>query len=430
MLLFIKKQYIYVIDIIIIEIINLFVIRGGYILKKMIKIVLKDLKIFASQKTSAFIVLIISLITASYAFSFFISNNMHMAKIINEYKNPSTKYYIGNNNGIERQKIEDLQKWLFQNEFQDTVINVYSNIEKTENNTDRDIINEENKIVDGYSVSGNLTASTDSHTSYNIIIGSNNNESKRVSFVGQTISQEDMDNKSNYAMIEYINLDAHKTPFIINKEIDVRGEKYIVKAIDRIDITSEIIRYSNTENYKNIQSITPVIIPISTFIEKYNTYTIDVKISGDLMVKDRNMIYEFLKENFAGSEIQQPIRTEDININDVSQNIILFTLLIILALINIIALFTYWVDKNWRKYMIYRICGASSRNIYSIVIIEALLIGLFAVTMGSIIYISYVLNIKEMLLIQVIILLAVILNTTFKAIKISKVNPKYIERRG
>ena len=46
------------------------------------------------------------------------------------------------------------------------------------------------------------------------------------------------------------------------------------------------------------------------------------------------------------------------------------------------------------------------------------------------IYISYVLNIKEMLLIQVIILLAVILNTTFKAIKISKVNPKYIERRG
>lgn len=410
-------------------------------MKKMIKIVLKDLKIFASQKTSAFIVLIISLITASYAFSFFISNNMHMAKIINEYKNPSTKYYIGNNNGIERQKIEDLQKWLFQNEFQDTVINVYSNIEKTENNTDRDIINEENKIVDGYSVSGNLTASTDSHTSYNIIIGSNNNESKRVSFVGQTISQEDMDNKSNYAMIEYINLDAHKTPFIINKEIDVRGEKYIVKAIDRIDITSEIIRYSNTENYKNIQSITPVIIPISTFIEKYNTYTIDVKISGDLMVKDRNMIYEFLKENFAGSEIQQPIRTEDININDVSQNIILFTLLIILALINIIALFTYWVDKNWRKYMIYRICGASSRNIYSIVIIEALLIGLFAVTMGSIIYylttpllkkiyISYVLNIKEMLLIQVIILLAVILNTTFKAIKISKVNPKYIERRG
>lgn len=91
--------------------------------------------------------------------------------------------------------------------------------------------------------------------------------------------------------------------------------------------------------------------------------------------------------------------------------------------------------------MIYRICGASSLNIYLIVIIEAILIGLLAITTGSIIYylttpllnliyISYVLDIKEMFLIQGIILLVILLNTSFKAAKISKVNPKYIERRG
>ena len=409
-------------------------------MKKIIKIVLKDLKTFALQKTVVLIILIISLIATSYSFSFFISNSMHMARIVNEYRNPSTKYYIGNKQGIKKKEIEKLEEWLKEKELQDTIINVYSNIEKNYYNIGTNEI-EENRTVDGDSVSGNLTVSSDGHASYNIIVGSNNNQSKRVSFVGKTITKDDLDNKSNYVMIEYVNQNAHDTPFIINKEIEVRGKKYIVKAIDRIYITNDIIKYSNIDDYKNIQAITPVMIPISTFIDNYNIYAIDLKISDNLTISDRNMIAQFLKENFKDSEIQEPIRIEDVSIEDVSQNILLFTLLIILALINIIALFTYWIDKNWRTYMIYRICGASSLNIYLIVIIEAILIGLLAITTGSIIYylttpllnliyISYVLDIKEMFLIQGIILLVILLNTSFKAAKISKVNPKYIERRG
>ena len=411
-------------------------------MKKIIKIILKDLKTFALQKTVVLIILIISLIATSYSFSFFISNSMHMAKIVNEYRNPSTKYYIGNKQGIKKEEIEKLVEWLKERELQDTIINVYSNIEKNYYNYYNIEINEieENRTIDGDSVSGNLTVFSDGHASYNIIVGSNNNQSKRVSFVGKTITKDDLDNKSNYVMIEYVDQNAHNTPFIINKEIEVRGKKYIVKAIDRIDITNEIIKYSNIENYKNIQAITSVMIPISTFIDNYNIYAMDLKISDNLTITDRNMIAQFLKENFKSSEIQEPIRTEDVNMEDVSQNIILFTLLIILALINIIALFTYWIDKNWRTYMIYRICGASSLNIYLIVTIEAILIGLLAVITGSIIYylttpllsliyISYVLDIKEMLLIQGIILLIILLNTSLKAVKISKVNPKYIERR-
>ena len=410
------------------------------LLKKFLKIVWKDLKTFALQKTSVLIILIISLTATSYAFSFFISNSMHMARIINEYRNPSTKYYIGNKQGIKKEEIEELQKWLEEKKIQSTFINLYSDIEMEDDNIKNTTI-EENQTFDGDNVSGNLTLSSETHTSYNIIVGSNNNQSKRVSFVGKTISKEDIENKSNYIMIEYIDKNAHDTPFIINQEIEIRGKKYIVKAIDRIDITDNIIKYSNIEDYKNIQSITPVMIPISTFIENYNIYAMDLKISDNITTSDKNMLVQFLKENFKGSEIQEPIRTEDVNIEDVSQNILLFTLLIILALINIIALFTYWIDKNWRTYMIYRICGASSKSIFIIIIMEAILIALLAIIIGitiyyittpllNSIYINYILDIKEMFLIQGIILLVVLLNTSLKAVKISKVNPKYIERRG
>lgn len=375
----------------------------------MFKILIKDLKVFISQKKIVFIVLIISLIATSYAFCFFIANSMHIAKILNEYKNLSTKYFVYDKNGIDNENVEILKEYLETNNLQGTVINLYSNIKKSDNNE------------------------------FEIIIGSNNNKSSRVSFVGRTISEADIKSKSNYIMIEYLNQKAHKNPYILNNEISIDGEKYIVRAIDRIDITNNVITCNNINNYEEVNNITSYLIPITTFMDKFKTYSLDINISNNATQIEKNKFYTFLKNNFKNCNISSPIKSENINIEDIKENIILFTMLIVLALINIIALFTYWIKKNWRKYMIYRICGSSSIKIYMIIMLEVMIIALFSIIVGYLmyyisipifksVYIEYVLKMEDVLLIQLIMLTIIFIITTFQALKISKQSPKYIER--
>ena len=406
-------------------------------MKKNITIIFKDLKIFILQKTAVFIILMISLIATSYAFSFFIANSMHMAKIINEYRNPSTKYSIGSIKSIDNSKIIKLEEWLMQNNLEDSIINLYSNIVTESIKSD---IRNTNEIIqqNGDTISGSIN--TEEHVKYNIIVGSNNNKSKRVSFTGKTISKDDIKNETNYVMLEYLDEKAHKNPFIINSEVEIRGNKYNVQAIDRIDISTNIINFCNTNSFKSINNMTSAVIPISTFKKQYKTYAIDLKVSQNITNKKRNEMSNFLENNFDDCNITSPIRTEDVNIKDVRQNIILFTFLIILALINIIALFTYWINKNWRKYMIYRICGASSKKIYLLVVLEATIIALISTFLGSLIYylstpilkniyINYVLSFVDIVFIQGIIIFIVFFITSFKALKMSKLSPKYMERR-
>lgn len=375
----------------------------------MFRILIKDLKVFISQKKIVFIVLIISLIATSYAFCFFIASSMHIAKILNEYKNLSTKYFVYDKNGIDNENVEILKEYLETNNLQGTVINLYSNIKKSDNNE------------------------------FEIIIGSNNNKSSRVSFVGRTISEADIKSKSNYIMIEYLNQKAHKNPYILNNEISIDGEKYIVRAIDRIDITNNVITCNNINNYEEVNNITSYLIPITTFMDKFKTYSLDINISNNATQIEKNKFYTFLKNNFKNCNISSPIKSENINIEDIKENIILFTMLIVLALINIIALFTYWIKKNWRKYMIYRICGSSSIKIYMIIMLEVMIIALFSIIVGYLmyyisipifksVYIEYVLKIEDVLLIQSIMLTIIFIITTFQALKISKQSPKYIER--
>lgn len=402
-----------------------------------IKIIFTDLKKFLIQKKYVFIVLLVSLIVTSYSFCFFIASSMHIANLMNDYRNPSTKYYVGNTNGIHNLKISDLEKWLDTNNLKDSTINIYSDIQKQNSKSD-----DKEEIINNHVIHDEFVIQQP-HEKFDIVIGTNCNKSNRVSFVGDLISNRDIKEKTNYVMIEYLSKEARDNPFIINNLIRIRDEEYIVKAIDRIDYNLEILNYSNIHNYdrKMLQPmLISAVIPISTFMDKYNTYGFDIILSKNATKQQKEELSEYLNLNFYESEIKTPKRIENVKIDDVTENIVMFSLLIILSLINIIALFTYWIDKNWRKYMIYRICGASSRKIYFIIVIEALLLCIVSIILGVIlyyltipllqkIYINYVLKISEIIMIQSIIIVLVFLYSSFEAFRMSKINPRYIERR-
>lgn len=86
--------------------------------------------------------------------------------------------------------------------------------------------------------------------------------------------------------------------------------------------------------------------------------------------------------------------------------------------------------------MIYRICGANKRDIFKIILLEAIILAVIAIFIGNILYYiqaicfnNMLLDLKVICTIQFIILLLVIILTSIDGFKISKISPRYMERR-
>lgn len=90
--------------------------------------------------------------------------------------------------------------------------------------------------------------------------------------------------------------------------------------------------------------------------------------------------------------------------------------------------------------MIYRLCGANNFKIYSLIEIEAILIGILSIIISIIAYycslpllhilsINYILSLKETLIITAIILMLVYSNVHVITKNISKTEIRYLGRR-
>ena len=128
------------------------------------------------------------------------------------------------------------------------------------------------------------------------------------------------------------------------------------------------------------------------------------------------------------------------SLENINYYTILYTVLMMIALVNILALFRYWVDQNWRKYMIYRLNGATNRTIYNLIMLECFIISSVAFIISLIIYfgtilllraleINYILKMNEIIILYLIIILIVSFNVHVIAKKISKTEVRYLGRK-
>lgn len=410
---------------------------------RILKIAYNDLKNFLFQRTFLFIALFLSLILTSFTFSVFISDRVQISKIINTVANATNKYFIGNKDGINNEKIEKLETWLKENNISGYKINLYSDI-LLRNDLDTLVYQEEQisreELPEG-SISGIRVKKIDGivEKPYNIIIGSNNNESAQISFIGKTINEDDIQNKSNYIMLDYNSSIAKKNLFVLNDSITIRNKEYIVKAINGINLTPEIFEYCNYSNYdaSTIKNIDPVVIPITTFVNDNNMiFGLDIIVPDNMSIDKKDKFNNFIQENFIESTILEPQKAKNVQLSDVNKYIIIYSILIILVLINILALLIYWIDINWRKYMIYRICGASKSIIFKIILLEAFIIGIISIFIGNILYYikallfnSMLLDLRDICIFQFIILILIMVLTSIEGVKILKRSPRYMERR-
>ena len=398
---------------------------------KILRVIVKDIRNFIKERTLLFLVFILSLVIASFSFCIYMASNMHMVNIVNSYRKISNTYFIANKKkeNISHDKIHELETWFKQSNIPNITIKIYS-----------EILTEEKESIEENAKENHTYNSTEKR--YNIFIGTNNNKSTRRSFVGNVISERDLYEDTSYVMIDYNNVNAKRNPFILNNTINIGGKTYTVRAIDRIDITEMVIKHSNINNYEGdiINETEAYVIPINQFLKNYEIYGIEIKTSDNLENEQILKINNYIKSKFNDYYLYLPQKTEVVELRDVKEQIFIFSILIVLAQVNILALFTYWIDKNWRKYMIYRICGANRKKIYALVTCEAVIISIISTILGSVLYyiftpalakfnVTYILKIKDICLINMILVFFVLMIISIVAINISCVNPRYIERR-
>lgn len=390
----------------------------------LLKIAMKDLKEFIVQKKIIFIILIISLIVSSYGFLFFTSLNMNIAQIMNSYKGISNSFFISKYPFTQKEiqeTIEYIQKMNI-----DITYHIFSNVQ----------VGEQVQYT-------NISEKNSKKQLYNLIIGSNKTNKATEEFVGRLMNQEDRNDCSNYIMIEDSSNRALNDMFILNKEITINNKKYVVRALDQININ--IFKYLEYINYDNISvmdvnDIEIGIIPDTTFYkENYKILGLEIVIPTNISNENKIEIIKFLQNKFDNNTLILPQYTSN-SLWNINFYTILYIILMIMALVNIMALFTYWIDKNWRKYMIYRLCGANNFKIYSLIEIEAILIGILSIIISIIAYycslpllhilsINYILSLKETLIITAIILMLVYSNVHVITKNISKTEIRYLGRR-
>ena len=333
------------------------------------KIAIKDLKEFLIQKKIIFLILFISLIISSYGFMFFTASNMNIAQLMNSYKGVTNNYYIYKEN-LTQEEIKETISY-FKEKNIDITFRIYSKLEKWQEVEELVAHNE-----------------TQKKQLYNLIIGSNKTEEETVDFVGEMMTQNDRDTNSDYIMIKSDGYFALNDMFILNKEISIRDKTYKVKALDQMNINFfKYLDYINTENFRidNINDIEVGIIPDTTFFkDNYEIEGFEIITPINISNEEKVNISNFLESKFSGRVLLP--EKEQTSLLDINYYTIFYIVLMVMALVNIMALFTYWINKNSRKYIIYRLCGANNLQLYFLIVIEAMLICITSLIISIVFY--------------------------------------------
>ena len=387
---------------------------------KLFKLSIKDLKEFIIQKKMIFIILFFSIIVSSYGFFFFSSLNMNSAQVMNTYTGESSCFFVSGED-ITYQKINELLRKI-QNIKSNISYRVYSNVE--------------------YGKKIKNIKSGEEKQLYNLIIGTNKIIIDSNDFIGREITEEDRKNCTNYIMIDSLSEIATSDMLIYNKTININGKEYKVMAIDLLNIRiNKYINYiSDNKKIDNINDIEIGIIPDTTFFKnEYPIKGIEIITDYNTTVDENNRIKALIQQEFYDNNMILPTKIKN-SLENINYYTILYTVVMMIALVNILALFRYWVDQNWRKYMIYRLNGATNRTIYNLIMLECFIISSVAFIISLIIYfstilllraleINYILKMNEIIILYLIIILIVSFNVHVIAKKISKTEVRYLGRK-
>ena len=130
-----------------------------------------------------------------------------------------------------------------------------------------------------------------------------------------------------------------------------------------------------------------VILPLESYKEIAPICSkVDLYFDRPLSEKETALIQNEFARRFPDENIKIPVSSEVEHSKEVAFTLLLVALAVGLSMANVIAFFQFWVDDNRKRYHIFRLCGATGINIYTLVTVELLLISSMSFFLGTIAY--------------------------------------------
>ena len=130
-----------------------------------------------------------------------------------------------------------------------------------------------------------------------------------------------------------------------------------------------------------------VIIPYSNFREIASDCSMVVlDFEHILSSEEASFLASEFNRCFPNEELAVPIPGEEKYARDIYVTLLIITLGVGLSLVNIIAMFRYWIERNWKKYYTYRLCGASGIWIYGLIACELMIVSMASFFAALLIY--------------------------------------------
>lgn len=132
-----------------------------------------------------------------------------------------------------------------------------------------------------------------------------------------------------------------------------------------------------------------VFMPLNTFLKyNYDINIMNLTFKKKLNSKEEKLLIQLIKGNDDEAKISIPSKTDPYILKQFYIKLLVYTVSVLFALINVISLFKFWLLFNLRQYTVYKLCGATNRAIYSLIMLEASLLSIFPFLLGFIIYLS------------------------------------------
>lgn len=192
-------------------------------------------------------------------------------------------------------------------------------------------------------------------------------------FQGKYFSPENLTNADRVAIVDkgiYYTDIYKQDPSVIGRKVSIGGDEFRIIGVDGM-------------LEKNM-----VEVPYSTFMsKKYNIDSLEVVFQKPLNSLQGSKLEGLVNKLLDKSVIIKPPDVNSQILITFILQMVLVILIISFAIINLIYLFKYLVEKREREFLIYRICGAKRINIFSMLMIENFLLNLVTYFLSLIIFI-------------------------------------------
>ncbi|NLN86268.1 MAG: hypothetical protein GX133_01470 [Syntrophomonadaceae bacterium] len=196
---------------------------------------------------------------------------------------------------------------------------------------------------------------------------------------------QDNNTIKNPVLVSNVFLNPNDLINITNASFRIMGQEYKVIGAGEFGVNDKVKNAPEATNFG--YPTRQVIIPYSEFQEiAPDCSMVNIRFEHPLSSEEERYLKSEFNCRFSNEVLTIPVSGVKKHSTDIYITLFIIALGMGLSLVNIIALFRYWIERNWKKYYTYKLCGASGIWIYGLITCELIIVSIASFFVALLIY--------------------------------------------